>query len=100
MTSSFEEQGTEPTFYDWFVLVISGWKVLLLGTFLGAIVGFLNMRWAVDLYYVDSTVLIETEQNPSLGAYGDLEDMLMASSNSKTEEEIFRSRMVLIPVVD
>jgi tyrosine-protein kinase Etk/Wzc len=100
MTSNFEEQGAEPTFYDWFVLVISGWKVLLLGTFVGAIVGFLNMRWAVDLYYVDSTVLIETEQNPSLGAYGDLEDMLMASSNSKTEEEIFRSRMVLIPVVD
>lgn len=100
MTPNFEEQGPEPTFYDWFVLVLSGWKVLLLTTVLGAVVGFLQMRWAVDLYYADSTVLIETEENPSFGAYGDLEDMLMASSNAKTEEEIFRSRKVLIPVVD
>ncbi|HQF56791.1 MAG TPA: Wzz/FepE/Etk N-terminal domain-containing protein [Fibrobacteria bacterium] len=100
MTSNFDEQGSEPTFYDWFVILVSGWKILLLTTFLGGAIGFLQMRWAVDLFHADATVLIETEENPAFGAYGDLEDMLMASSNVQTEEEIFRSRMVLTPVVD
>lgn len=101
MSQNFDTPSTEPSLIDWAIVGLKGWKLLLLTTLVGGILGYIKAKWEQPVYQSNSLIQIETED---MGGYnstlGELNDVFSAVSKAETETEIVRTRMVLMPVVE
>ncbi|WP_350560595.1 polysaccharide biosynthesis tyrosine autokinase [Psychrobacter sp. CAL346-MNA-CIBAN-0220] len=82
--------------------LLRGWKVIVLLAILGLIVGMLYTRYVNPIFEADALIQVEDNKSQGISALGANISQLVApiSSQSQTEAELIKSRMVLKPVVD
>lgn len=84
-----------------FLVLLRGWKIIVLFAILGLIIGVLYARYENPTFKSDALIQIdETSQNVS-GLGSNIAELLPPDDSSvQAQVELIRSRMVLEPVVD
>ena len=83
------------------LVLLRGWKIIVLMAALGFLIGFLYIRYVNPTFKADALIQIE-ENTQGVEALGENISGLVKEETSKTETEaeLIRSRMILEPVVD
>ena len=83
------------------LVLLRGWKVIILMALLGLLIGFLYTRYVNPIFKSDALIQIE-ENSQGVEAFGESISGLVGTEVSKaeTEAELIRSRMILEPVVN
>lgn len=81
-------------------LALRGWKLIVLGTVLGAAAGFFVTRWMHPKYQTSLMVQVNTQAKRPAGGLGDMADLFQTDSKAETEVVVIQSGSVLGPVAD
>jgi len=83
------------------LMLLRGWKTILVCAFLGLALGVTYSRYVQPTYQTDALLQID-EKSKGIAALGaDISDLVGEStSQAETERELINSRMVLEPVID
>lgn len=87
----------------WFLVLLRGWKIILLLSLLTMLIGILYSRSIKPTFESDALVQIHKSSGDISSAVGfNLSGLVSANNNSpaQTEAELIKSRMVLKPVVE
>lgn len=86
----------------WFLVLLRGWKIILLLTLLTMLIGILYSRSIKPTFESDALVQIHKSSGDISSAVGFNLSGLVSANNSpaQTEAELIKSRMVLKPVVE
>ncbi|MDN3398522.1 polysaccharide biosynthesis tyrosine autokinase [Psychrobacter sp. APC 3426] len=84
-----------------FLVLLRGWKIIVLFAILGLIIGVLYARYENPTFKSDALIQID-ETSKNVSGLGSSVSELLPPDNSSTQAqiELIRSRMVLEPVVD
>ena len=86
------------------LILLRGWKTIILLTALGLILAILYTRYVSPTYGSDALIQIEEENSQGVSALSNISQQVGSiqpvSTQAQTEAELIRSRMVLDPVVD